>query len=334
MATSFVDLLKQSRSRPVSTFHKFLISYSPDNGRTHAFVEGTPDLAFYRNFLEQHVSGDGLRMYNCEGKANVYEAFAKVLGRFPRCRYVLFFVDKDLDDILGVPWPADPRIHVTDCYAVENYFASQEVVRRFFMDFVKIRRVDISLDAVLSEFTRRLQEFRRLILPTMAWIVMTRRAGHRPNLNDINPAEFLSFSASGIARRGSIRALEYLERVTQVQHQAGEWRQIRRTCQELRRLEPKRYVRGKFDAWFLLGFIRQTQEILGGIVRNAGGSISVSVQLTELNFIQLLLRGVQTPPPLESFLDFHFRPGADLSSRSTHTGILNQIKSWVSKLVD
>jgi hypothetical protein len=334
MATSFVDLLKQSRKRPVSTLHKFLISYSPHNGRAHAFVEGTPDLAFYRHFLEQHVNDDALRMYNCEGKANVYETFAKVLDRFPRCRYVLFFVDKDVDDILGVPWPVDPRIHVTDCYAVENYFASQKVVERFFMDFVKIRRVDVSFDIALLEFTRQLEEFRRLILPIMGWIVTKRRAGNRPNLNDINPGEFLCFSASRIAKRDGIKALDYLEKVTQAQHRPGEWGQIRRTCRELRRLEPKRYVRGKFDAWFLLGFIRQTLEILGEIVRDAGGSISIGVQLTELNFIPVLIRGVPTPPSLESFLEFHFAPDADLPARSTLTGILNRIKSVISKFID
>src|SRR5712692_6370908 len=97
---SFVDLLRQSRSRPVSVFHKFLVSYEPNGMRTHAFVEGFPDLAFYRNYIEQYVDAGSLRMYNCEGKASVYQTYAKVVERFPRCRRVVFFVDKDLDDIL------------------------------------------------------------------------------------------------------------------------------------------------------------------------------------------------------------------------------------------
>src|SRR5205823_5790279 len=117
---SFAELLKQSRSTPVAVLHKFLTNYDPTSTRTHVFVEGVPDLAFYRAYLDQYVASDTLKMYNCEGKIRVYETYRKIIDRFPECRRVVFFVDKDLDDITGEPWPVDPRIYVTDVYSIEN----------------------------------------------------------------------------------------------------------------------------------------------------------------------------------------------------------------------
>ncbi|HWY59460.1 MAG TPA: DUF4435 domain-containing protein [Terriglobales bacterium] len=296
--------------------------------RTHAFVEGAPDLAFYRSYVERYVEGSELRMYNCEGKANVYQAYAKVVERFPRCRRVVFFVDKDLDDILGVPWPSDPRIYITDFYAVENYLVCKEVVRRFFLDFVKMKKVEFDLELALPEFESQLNAFHRAILPVMAWVVTMRRTGRHPILNDVNPGEFLVFLNSRVTRRNSVRIIPYLERVTKVECRPGEWRQVRQTCRELRRLEPKRYVRGKFDAWFLLGFIRKTEESLSAMARESGGAISVGVQLTDSNFIQLLVRASPVSPALSAFLEFHLRHEAATQSSVGTRGIWGRVRSW------
>jgi hypothetical protein len=71
--------------------------------RVHAFFEGHDDEVFYRRFLEQYVAaGSRLYGYRCDGKQRVYEAFSQITARYPAIRSVLFFVDKDLDDILGL----------------------------------------------------------------------------------------------------------------------------------------------------------------------------------------------------------------------------------------
>jgi len=330
---SFVDLLRRSRSSPVSVLHKFMTSYDPRHERTHAFVEGAPDLAFYRNYLELYVDAGTLRMYNCEGKANVYLAYKKVVERFPDCRKTVFFVDKDLDDILGEPWPVDPRIYVTDFYAIENYVVCKEAVRRFFLDFVKIRRVEFDLEPVFQQLDSQLEAFHRALLPVMAWVVVVRRSGRRPILADVNLGGFLRFSDSGVARRGHVPILRYLGRVTQVELRAGEWRQVRRTCRELGRLESKRYIRGKFEAWFLLGFIRQLLAKLAALAIESGGSIAVNAQLSDSNFVQLLVRAVPTPQALASFLEFHLKP-PEATPRPGVTranGILGRMRRWMRR---
>ncbi len=88
----------------------------------------------------------------------------------------------------------------------------------------------------------------------------------------------------------------------------------------------KRYVRGKFEAWFLLGFIRRTHENLSRMAKEAGGSISVAVQLSDSNLIQLLVRALPAPASLSSFLDFHLRQEA--RPTDIKTGIWGRIWSW------
>lgn len=119
---SFTDLLRDARSSRVSTFHKFLTNYDPSTDRVFAFVEGEADEPFYRAQIQKYVPDQRLiYIYNCDGKKNVCDLYAEVVKKYPKCERVLFFLDKDVDDIVGAPWPADPRIFVTECYSIENY---------------------------------------------------------------------------------------------------------------------------------------------------------------------------------------------------------------------
>ena len=221
---------------------------------------------------------------------------------------------------------------MTDLYAIENYLACEPVVRRFFLDFVKLKKVDFDLDRILPQFDRQLKAFYRAVLPVMAWVVVVRRTGRRPVLTDVNLGDFLTWSESGVARRKGARILRSLGRVTKIEPRHGEWKQVRQTCRELRRLEPKRYVRGKFEAWFLLGFTRQLLEELSAMARESGGSISVSAQLSDSNFVQLLVRAVPIPQPLASFLEFHFKHGGDTAAIGTQPGarsrVWGRVRSW------
>src|SRR5690349_18681648 len=118
---SFIDTLRSARSSRVAVLHEFWTQYDPRQRRLHAFFEGHDDSIFFGRFLTWFEQ-QGLRVmpYRCEGKRRVYEAFDQITGRIPDIRNVLFFVDKDVDDILGIPWTTDPRIFVTDVYSIEN----------------------------------------------------------------------------------------------------------------------------------------------------------------------------------------------------------------------
>ncbi len=303
---SFTDLLRASRSGKTSVLHKFLTHYDPRSHRLYAFVEGDPDQSFYRLHLEKFaIDSSNIFTYNCEGKARVYEVYQAILSRFPRCDRALFFVDKDVDDIIGKTWPADPRIFVTDTYSIENYVICPEAVRKYFRDFVKVRRVDIDMDLILNQFHRQAIRFHSMVLPIMAWIVVMRRSGNHVNLNNVDLGRLFVIRDGEIARLPRRRTMEYLQRVTQTENVRCDWRSVRATCRELRRFVPKKYVRGKFEAWWFLSFINKVCEDIKRIAAEENGSFSPTVQLQQGAFIQLLGPAAPPPPVLETFLSFH-----------------------------
>ncbi len=287
---SFSDLLRQSRSTPVAAVHKFLTNYDPSNDRrAYAFVEGEPDRAFYRAHLQRYVERTSdIYIYNCEGKKEVYATFQKVIARFPRCRGVLFFVDKDVDDILGALWPTDPRIFVTEWYSIENYLVEKNALLRYFGDYVKVRRVDITLDAIAEDFERQRELFYRITAPIMAWIIVVRRAGNRLLLADVDMSRFCTLSNDGTSRKRRKGTLVYLHHVTQMAALNSVWRSVRRTQSDLRHLTPKRYIRGKFEGWWFVQFINRTVDQLVKVAGESGGSVSVSVSLNVNNYVQLM----------------------------------------------
>src|SRR5215469_6281732 len=183
---SFIEVLRKSRSTPTAVLHQFLTSYDPNEPRLYVFVEGEPDKSFYKMLIERFLKGSRrLYVYNCQGKRNVYDAWAKVTARHPTCRNVLFFVDKDIDDIIGQVWPTDPRIFVTDVYSVENYLVRREALEHYITSFVTVRRVSFDLAGILAEFDKSLSQYHQIITPISAWIVVMRRQAFRVLLANV-----------------------------------------------------------------------------------------------------------------------------------------------------
>ena len=327
---SFTDLLRNARTSRVSTLHKFLTHYDPNSGRVFAFVEGDADEVFYRAQIQKYVSDQRqIYVYNCEGKKGVCSAYEDITARYPTCQRVLFFLDKDLDDILGATWPSDPRIFTTEFYSIENYIVNKDVLQRYFMDFVKIRRIEVDLETMLVNFDDGLKSFHRLMLPVMAWILAAKRSGTKIHLQDFNPGEIYQVTADRTFRKPRRGAIGYLCRVCQASAHVVLWPILRRTVAELSRLPPKTYVRGKFEAWWFIEFGQRVLEALKHVVEEGGGSIRVSAQLHQGTFIQLLAAGVPTPAPLERFLSFHTRRQVAAAADFTP-----QTKGFLQRIVD
>jgi hypothetical protein len=322
--SSFTDLLRRARSSRTTILHKFLTNYDASSPRVYAFVEGDPDVVFYRTHIRAFVENPALIfLYSCGGKPKVYEAYRNIVARLPGCTRVLFFVDKDLDDIIGQTWPTDPRIFVTEFYSIENYLVCSGLVERFFADFVTVSRIEVDLSRIIAVFDDQLRIFHGLLLSTMAWIVVMRRAGHRVMLNDISLDALCEFNDEGAKRRKGRAVVAYLSRVTQTPSPTGVWRDVRRACRELRRLPPKRYIRGKFEVWWVLKFIRRVAADLSRVAAESGGSVSVHAQLQESSFVQLLAGAVPTPAALNTFLLFHL--GRRSEAPAPRTGVLRRI---------
>lgn len=333
---SFVDVLRGARSSRAAVLHEFWTQYAPGMERVHAFFEGHDDEVFYRRFLEQYVpAGSRLYGYRCDGKQRVYEAFSQITARYPAIRSVLFFVDKDLDDILGLPWPTDPRVFVTDVYSIENYLVSSGVLESFYRDAVRLTGVTFETSTLVARFEQELGRFHCLSVPLMGWILALRRRELKPNLGDLDLAKLFIVSeecAISALPRGRI---EYLNRVSGVGGSAVDFRQVSQACRELRRLPAKRVVRGKFEAWFFVAFWKRLTKQLQALSREAKGNVKFKLSAEESSLVPSLVGHARIPRPLELFLELHFPRGGQLGeaeASSPRSDWRGKVGLWVKRM--
>lgn len=322
---SFIETLRNSRSTKTSIIHQFLTSYDPSASSFYLFVEGDPDRTFYRSIFSRLHRSEKIYVYNCEGKQKVYAAFREILHRYPDIKRTMFFVDKDVDDIIGKSWPTDPRIFTTEVYSIENYIAVTECLEKHFQDHVKLRKVEIDTNIVVEKFAEEQARFYRMVTPIMAWIVAMRRKGKVVNLNGVNLAELFEIRDCTIYRKRRRNTISYLRRVTQAESTC-DWRVLRATTFELLRLQPKTYIRGKFDAWWFVNFIADAYRSLSNIALQGGGSSSQAIQVSTNNLIQVLVASAPTVPALTAFAQFHCGSGMDSKSERTH--VLSGKRWW------
>lgn len=301
---SLVEALRKARTSRASILQEFMSSYDSSADRVHAFVEGPDDILFYRYHMTRFLAKETrLYIYDCKGKAKVYEAYQAIVGKFPFCRRVVFFVDKDIDDITGVARAGDPRVFITTVYSIENYLVCRDAFRSFVRDHVRVRRVNIEEDTLLGEFEKGLNAFHRRMMGVMAWIVLAKRHGFELVLKDLSMGSLLYMNEGQIISKP--KRVSYLRKMTGYTAKNHGWQPLRRAIIELGKLDAKTYVRGKFEMWWFIEFLKATVTALDIAAREAGGTVSMTTPLTPSNFISLLTQSAPAPAELDIFLQFH-----------------------------
>lgn len=300
--TSFAEELLNAGASVPAVLHEFLLQHDPKEERVHAFCEGYEDPAFYRPAVEKRAGTRRIFFYRCHGKAKLFALFADLSSRVGNYRDLLFFVDKDLSDFVPEIYPKDERIYVTDFYSIENYLVCEEVIRRISFDFVILKKCALPKERVVERFVRELARFHRLVTPIMAWTICLRRKGVPVALQNLNLAEMFSLDAELRVRRMN-GTISYLRDKTGVPDSPALWADLRSVIRSLRPVNPKRFVRGKFEVWFLVQFVKAAIEHLQRAAHAASGDIEVPVRVERSNVIALLAPYAVMPASLDAFLD-------------------------------
>jgi hypothetical protein len=309
---SLIDELRQSRTGRTAVLHEFKTNFDPQAQRIHAFVEGYEDMIFYRSYIEAFVGPEyKVFTYRCGNKDAVYEVFSKICDANSKSRHTLFFVDKDLSDLMPEVWPHDECIHVTEVYSIENYFVSGSVFRRICLELLRVRKVAFNFEPLIRMFELQLDRFHDEVKTIMAWIICVRRAGLRPNVQNIELDSLIEITHECVI--GALPARQRnLERMTGISSPRRTWRCVRRTIRELESRHPKHFVRGKFESWFMVVFLQRSIEIVSKLCREVGGSIGLGVNLNVANLIEALVGRLGMPESLYEFLRYHYPPQAEL----------------------
>lgn len=77
---------------------------------------------------------------------------------------------------------------------------------------------------------------------------------------------------------------------------------MRATCRELSARAPKTYVRGKYETWFLVEFVKRAVVHLKEAAGALGGRVDGTINLERSNAVMLLASLAALPESLDLFL--------------------------------
>lgn len=300
---SFVDELRFSRESAATAFQEFvknLPNYSDD---VHAFFEGHDDFSFYKGFISHHIQDNKqLKAYKCGNKEEVYKTYEKVIESGRGTATVIFFVDKDFSEFFGEVFPVSSKIYITDCYSIENYIVSAEMLFRVWEEIFSFTNVSFDFAKVEKQFRKELAQFYTWSLFLSAWIIYVRRNGEKPVLQNIKMSKVCKINDHmKFEGEENKKTQTYVEKVCSISALSGFGKELKTLLGEISRYEPKRYVRGKFELWFFVKFINQLYEVTRKQL-SKGESLKMRTQISEENAIEILGPRTKIPESLKAFL--------------------------------
>lgn len=303
---SFVDDLRAARGSAATAYHTFLLDYKSNGRSIYCFFEGQDDPSFYLNFISAQKPTDWhVCIYRCNNKLAVYESYKKISTQQTKPGECLFFVDKDLSNYIGDAFPNSQQIFVTEYYSIENYLASPEMLKRIWIEIFHLSVPSREFDDVVHKFKQAQKGLHRLLLVIMAWAVYLKRVGCPTNLNGLDLSGMYAIGSDlKITRRVAVIYVQrYLEKTCQTKTPNGSAKHIRTIAKLLQKQNPKTYIRGKFELWFLIQFVK----VLEGNYREAAYRenipFNVRTTLSLKNAIEILGPRLTIPSTLQAFLE-------------------------------
>ncbi|NOJ78164.1 DUF4435 domain-containing protein [Myxococcus xanthus] len=310
---SYVDYLRKQRDVYAAIWLQFCHAYQKNSADVFVFFEGHDDLAFFMPELRRRGQNSALTIkpFVCRGKRTVLKLIPVVRARLDRPGRAIFFVDKDIDEFVGPPaWrPEDPFVYETKWYSIENYIVSEEAYHWVWTDLMRLSSADPRLGEMVKSYRYMSMRFVRIATVLMAWSLFHRKHGRRPNLNNLELSKLIRLDGSGrIVRHGKMLGL--LDQLCGVASPARVWRGVRAAVEQFRRHDAKVYVRGKFELWFFVQFVRLSIEVLRAmpVPKSLNQNPDTRVMLTGDNAVTLLSgRGGGLPRDAIEFLDVAWR---------------------------
>jgi len=312
---SFLQLLTDASTVPVVALHNFLLNVKSNEKTIHSFFEGKTDESFYGTIIRRIKDENyKLKTYICGNKDSVYYQHEKLNSRKLKNQMLLFFVDKDIEDIIPYERPLSDNIYVTDYYSIENYIVNDQILEQVWAEIFKQTSGHELSSALCDKFNRALSDYHRFMIIVMSWILYHRRNlqnDHDATLNldcvklkrmyEIN--EHLEFKA----RLGHIDdVINMLDLQTKNKTYFFIWNGYKQIlCKELVQYDRKCIVRGHFEMEFFVYFISSLRKV---VEKTTAKQLKVSVEINDANAVDVLGPRVMLPPSLELFLQKWLQP--------------------------
>ncbi|WP_017306616.1 DUF4435 domain-containing protein [Spirulina subsalsa] len=299
--SSFLDALKAAPQTPQAKLNIFLLSFQPQGQAISIFLEGRDDPSLIRVNVQRFAEQKALSVETIilGNKKEVLKAYDYLGKRFPNNPRIMFFVDKDHDDLLGENRGIQTQesLFVTPYYSIENYLVSESAIAAILTDFWGLDSSSEAITIACQKFHQFQADYRQAFLPWMAWLLAIRRLGENPNNNNINASVFTVDINYQIMFNWQPDILTHLGRVCNVNIRPDSMT-IDHTTRELEALPTKVWLRGKQELWCLVKFLNRLEEE----VKTGEVKLKIRSPINLNNIVELLAPRLPCPSDLDDYL--------------------------------
>lgn len=343
---SFVEqfFLKQDKIMASSGVFRLRQKYLSNNQEVHVFVEDEDDYEFYRISLNQIYTDYKIIPYFQKGKKNVLDAYREINWQNYIKEKVLFFVDKDFDDLLNINNKLDLNVFVTRHYSIENYLVTPEVFEIILKRIFGIKE-ELLINGFMGKINNAHNEFNNNIKPIISLILIYRKESKHMDLDKINLSNFFYCLDLDFHKKKCLSVEDYklivqnpnstnIERVkircettldhilTKCVEDSGvynftklvENRKMLETC-----VSEKSYIRGKYEFWFLFEMLKNIEQKTRRIndkIRTMNLLVDKEIDKKPLykkkmdingnNIFDIFSSKIQIPTDIKAFLELNY----------------------------
>ncbi|WP_022669466.1 DUF4435 domain-containing protein [Desulfospira joergensenii] len=304
---SMIEVHSQALDSISGIYHEFLGRFNQTSKKVYGIVEGKEDLSFYHGFIEQVIpDGWQIELWHAGNKDKVLDLHSTFdWSRFSK-NQVVFFIDRDFSTILGEELPKESNIFITEGYSIENYVVNRNTCDRLLCEIFNLSVVPkTEKDHILDLFDEQLNIFVTDLIPVMAWILVWKRSGEKPCLNDIFMKHIFSFNDEQITLNQHPKEKENIQDYihSQCNIKLDNNIDISQTEEEIRgQGNILMLTRGKYLLWFLVEFAAAIHTSIGKFSAEIKAPPKIHVTVSQANANVLVAPRARIPEALRSFL--------------------------------
>ena len=220
----------------------------------------------------------------------------------------LYFIDKDYD---FSKFNID-KIYRTPYYSIENFYCGQKTLEKVLESEFEISNTKSDFKRILKLFKKLQTKFQKDVLFLNSWLAcqydIQKKSKNKSYLFIDNALEkylknIVSADLSGIVDLSNLKNQKFIEEVLFPNAQKIQKQRLKRKIKRLKKLEPYKYFRGKFEIRFIISFLFRLQAEIGKKKSNIFKSkYSCSLRFEKSSCISLLSQYAETPSSLFRYL--------------------------------
>ncbi|WP_159284391.1 DUF4435 domain-containing protein [Tenacibaculum maritimum] len=335
--------MKKQQALGKTGYIKLQQNYKGDNNDVHIFVEDEDDYEFYRNFIEYIYRDFKILPYFQKGKKHVIESYYQVdWDKFCKSK-VLFFVDKDFDDLIAKENPVDYNFFITKFYSIENYLVTDEFFEILFSRIIKIRDERL-ISSLIDKINIAKNQFYHNMIPITSLILIYRKKSAQMKLDNLSLSDYMKIKnleihevnyckekkfnrivqsdIDGFSKSLVRKNKKLTEIITKCEANPNSYNlaKLLANRKELLAINcEKKFIRGKYELWFLFEMLKS----IDGKVNNINNEITKLNNTKDLesektpllkksfnidvnNIFHIFPAKIKMPEDIEKFLTLNF----------------------------